>query len=162
MQKQLTYLLTIILLKLFYLIDAQIYTIYYLRRFNFTTLTQNLKLEISMEKLISQITGNLDSSDEQAKDAIAIIFNFLQTSGPTDQVNKIFESLPGATDIAKGYDGNGDGSLMGAYNELTALGLGMGDVQSLAKIILNYLKENADENLVDEVITAIPGLSQFV
>ncbi len=115
-----------------------------------------------MEKLINQITGDLDSSDEQAKDAIAIIFNFLQTSGPAEQVNKIFESLSGATDIAKDYDGNGDGSLMGAYNELTALGLGMNDVQSLAKIILNYLKENADESLVDEVITAIPGLSQFV
>ena len=115
-----------------------------------------------MENLINQITSDLDSSDEQAKDAIAIIFNFLQTSGPPDKVTQIFDSLPGATDIANGYDSSGDGSLMGAYNELTALGLGMGDVQSLAKIILNYLKENADESTVDEVIAAIPGLSQFV
>ena len=94
-----------------------------------------------MEDLINQITSDLESSEEQAKDAIAIIFNFLQTSGPSDQVNKILESLPGATEIAKTYGGDGDGSLMGAYNELTALGLGMGDVQSLAKIILNYMKE---------------------
>lgn len=115
-----------------------------------------------MENLIEQITNSLDSDDQQAKDAISIILNFLKTSGPADQVNKVFDSLPGATDMANNYDGNGDGSLMGVYNELTALGLGMPEVQALAKIVLNYLKEKADENLVDEIISSIPGLSQFV
>ena len=37
-----------------------------------------------MESLIEQITSSLDSDDQQSKDAISIILNFLKTSGPAD------------------------------------------------------------------------------
>jgi hypothetical protein len=38
----------------------------------------------------------------------------------------------------------------------------MGEVQSVARILLAYAREKAGEDNVGEVVAAIPGLSQFV
>jgi hypothetical protein len=42
------------------------------------------------------------------------------------------------------------------------MGLGMGEIQGVAKETIAFAKENAGEETVDNVIAAIPGLGQFI
>ena len=51
---------------------------------------------------------------------------------------------------------------MGALNKMTEAGLSMEQVQTVGKEVLAYSREHAGEDLVGEVVGAIPGLSQFV
>ncbi len=51
---------------------------------------------------------------------------------------------------------------MGAFGELKGLGLEVDEVQTVAKETLDYSKEKAGEDTVDEIISSIPGLSQFI
>ena len=43
-----------------------------------------------------------------------------------------------------------------------ALGLSMGQVQQVTRIVMAYTREKAGEDAAGEIVAAIPGLSQFV
>ena len=57
--------------------------------------------------------------------------------------------------------GGGMGA-MAALNELTNAGLDMDGVQSVVKELVSYAKEKAGDDVVNEVVSQIPGLSQIV
>ncbi|MES0810728.1 DUF2780 domain-containing protein [Roseibium sp. SCPC15] len=130
-----------------------------------------------MEELISRIMTAAGIDKEVAKKAVAIILGFLNKEGPEDKMQLIFDALPGAADLVaereqeKSGGGllGGLGSMMGggmgamaALNELTSAGLDMNGVQSVVKELVSYAKEKAGDDVVDEVISQIPGLSQIV
>jgi len=51
---------------------------------------------------------------------------------------------------------------MAALSELNGIGLDMDGVQSVAKELISYAKEKAGDDVVNEVVSQIPGLSQIV
>ena len=51
---------------------------------------------------------------------------------------------------------------LGVFNDLTAAGLGMAEIQSVTKEFMTYAKGKVGERDVNAVVSAIPGLSQFV
>ena len=51
---------------------------------------------------------------------------------------------------------------MGVFNDLTAAGLGMGEIQGVARAFVGYAREKAGAAAVDRIVGAIPGLGQFV
>jgi hypothetical protein len=53
------------------------------------------------------------------------------------------------------------GGIMGVGTQLMGLGLGMGEVQGVARTLLAYGREKAGEDAVGEIVGAIPGLAQF-
>ena len=115
-----------------------------------------------MDDLINRVVEKADVSEEVAKSAIAVILNFLSNDGPEDKVNKLIESLPGSSELMKTSPDSGESGLMGTFNELIAAGLEMGNVQTVSKEIISFAKEKAGEELVDEIVDGISGLSQFV
>jgi hypothetical protein len=54
------------------------------------------------------------------------------------------------------------GGLMGLAGQLSGLGLGMGEMQSVGHEIFTIAREQAGEDAVGEIAAAIPGLSQFI
>ena len=54
------------------------------------------------------------------------------------------------------------GGVMGLGSALMGMGLGMGEIAGVSKETMVFAKEKAGDGPVDEVISSIPGLSQFV
>ena len=130
-----------------------------------------------MEELINRIMAAAGIDQELATNAVGIILSFLKKEGPEDKMQLIFDALPGAAELvgARESAGSGGGLLgglgnmmggsmgaMGALSELNSAGLDMGGVQSVVKELVSYAKEKAGDDVVDEVISQIPGLNQVV
>lgn len=130
-----------------------------------------------MEELINRIMAAAGIDQEMATNAVGIILSFLNKEGPEDKMQLIFDAIPGAADLVSAREsaGSGGGLLsglgnmmggsmgaMGALSELNSAGLDMGGVQSVVKELVSYAKEKAGDDVVDEVISQIPGLNQVV
>lgn len=129
-----------------------------------------------MEDLIKRIVEKTGIDEELAEQSVGIILRFLNKDGPSELVGQVIDAIPGARALveSEGERKGGGGLLgglagmvggmgaMGALNELTNAGLDMSQVQSVTKEVVAFAKEKAGDDLVDEIIGAIPGLSQVV
>ena len=121
-----------------------------------------------MQELIDRITANVGVDRERAGEAVSIILNFLNDAAPPDKMAELLDSLPGAREMMSSGDQGGGGmmggmmGLMSAMNALTKAGLSMGQVQGVGKETFKYAQEKAGDETVDDVISSVPGLSQFV
>jgi len=130
-----------------------------------------------MEELISRIMAAARVDREVARNAIGIILGFLDKQGAADKMQLIFDALPGTKELvderAQADSGGGlfgglagkMGGTMGAMavlNELSNAGLDMKGIQSVAKELVTYAKEKAGDDIVNEVVSRIPGLNQIV
>jgi len=121
-----------------------------------------------MEELVKRIADNVGVDTAVATRAIGIMLNFLQKDGPSDKVKALIDNMPGseaaiAAAEAEGSGGMfGMGGVMGVGSKLMGLGLGMGQVQGVAREVIGYAREKVGDDTVNEIVGAIPGLSQFV
>jgi uncharacterized protein (DUF2267 family) len=132
---------------------------------------QVLILEDCMNEIISRIAAAAGVSEETALEAVTVILNFLKKDGPQEQVDKVIAALPGAENLVTAEE-RGGGMLggmlggamgaMGALNKLTSAGLDMGEIQTVTRELVTVAREHAGDEVVDQVIDGIPGLSQIV
>ena len=122
-----------------------------------------------MDELIARLVDKVGVDKVAAEKSVGIILDFVVKEGPPDKVQALIDKLPGAQALIEaqqaGDTGGGMfamGGIMGAGTKMMGVGLSMGQVQSLAKEVLAYIREKAGEDVVGEVVGAIPGLSQFV
>ena len=126
-----------------------------------------------MEELIGRITGKVGIDEETARSAVRIILSFLYREGDSDKVTELAGKIPGAADYIDPTDDDGastlggfgglmGGGAMAVLGELQALGLGMGQIQSVTQETVDFARERAGADLVNDVVASIPGLSQFV
>ena len=132
-----------------------------------------------MNEIVDRVAKTVGIDEELAEKVVKIILELVRDYGPEDKVAQMFAKLPGAdgildslekTDTGGGMLG-GLGNLgglggamgaMGALNKMTDAGLSMSQVQAVGSEVLAYSRENAGEELVGEVVGAIPGLEQFL
>jgi hypothetical protein len=114
-----------------------------------------------MDELVDQIASQTGIDRPLATKAVGIIVSFLGRDGPQPQVQTLIDGIPGARALAEEHGGTGSG-LMGVYADLTAAGLGMGEIQSVTRAFVALAKAKVGESEVDTVVAAIPGLGQFV
>jgi hypothetical protein len=114
-----------------------------------------------MDELIGQITATTGVDEPIARRSAGIIINFLAHNAPASAVDPLLDALPGARQLAA-ESGGGSSGLMGIFGELTEAGLGMGDIQPVARALVDYARAKAGQEKIDAVVSAIPGLSQFV
>jgi len=123
-----------------------------------------------MDELIARLVAKVGVDQNSAEKAVGIIFEFLSKEGPPDKVKALMERLPGAEELMEsqeGLDASGGGmfamgGLMGAGTKMMAAGLSMGQVQGVTKEVIAYAREKAGDDVIGEVVGAIPGLSQFI
>jgi len=123
-----------------------------------------------MQDLIARVATASGLEPDIAEQAIGKILAFLQKEGPGEDVARVLAAIPGAADLAEAHAGGGGGGLMGMLGgglmglagQLSGLGLGMGEMQSVGHEIFAIAREQAGEDAVGEIAAAIPGLSQFI
>ena len=117
-----------------------------------------------MQELIARISEKAGVDQELARKAIGIIFNFLNQSAPGDKMGLLLDAIPGARDLLGPKDGAMAGIMgaMAAANEMTEAGLDLEQVQQVSRETLQYAREKAGEETVNDIVASIPGLSQYV
>jgi hypothetical protein len=125
-----------------------------------------------MEELIGRITGKVGIDESTAREAVRIILSFLYEDGDREKVVALAARIPGAdtmirssTDDAEklgGFGGLMGGGAMAVLGKLQAIGLGMGEIQGVTKETVDFAREKAGADIVDDIVASIPGLGQFV
>lgn len=121
-----------------------------------------------MDELIEQLSAKVGIDKAVAEKTIGIILGFLRTEGPTDTVQTLIDKIPGAEAAVEVNGGSRGGlaslfggGLMALGGKLMGLGLGMGEIQSVARELLKFGRERIGADKIDEIIAGTPGLSQF-
>jgi hypothetical protein len=120
-----------------------------------------------MDELIGQLTTRVGIDDAVAKKAVGIILGFLRNEGPADKVQALIDRVPGAeAAILASSNSGGLGKLMGGGlmalgTKLMGLGLGMGEIQSVARELFKFGRDKIGADQMDEIIAGTPGLSQI-
>ena len=129
-----------------------------------------------MNELVSRIADKVDIAPDTAEKSLGMMLGFLQREADDGAVARMIEALPGAIDLVAKYNGEGEGKgllgglmsaiggggIMGLGQQLMAAGLGMGEITALAKETIAAAREYAGDEVVDSVVSSVPGLSQFV
>lgn len=132
-----------------------------------------------MEQIIAIIAEKLGISTELASKAVGIILNLVDSSVGDDVKEKLYNAVPEAKELAAAGGEEGGGGLMGmagglfgggggamgamaAMGKLSEAGLDNDQIGSMGKTLLGYIGEVADEELVGEIVSSIPGLDRFI
>jgi hypothetical protein len=131
-----------------------------------------------MSELVTRVAENVGIETATAERAVGMILGFLQREAAEGPVAQMIEAIPGAPELVAQYNGEGSngggllgglmsaigggGGVMALGQQLMSQGLGMGEITALAKETIAFAKEKAGDEVVDEVVASVPGLSQFV
>lgn len=126
-----------------------------------------------MDALITRIVEKVGIDADTARDAVRVILSFLYQQGDRDDVGALIAKIPGASNFIEATEDDsastlgGLGGLMGGgtmqvLGKLQALGLGMGQIQSVTQETVGFAREQAGDDIVSRIVASIPGLGQFV
>jgi hypothetical protein len=120
-----------------------------------------------MDELIGQLADEAGIDTAVAEKTVGIILGFLRSEGPSDKVQALIDTIPGAEAvIAASNEGGGltrlmGGGLMAVGTRLIALGLGIGEIQNIARELFRFGRDKIGADQMGEIISGTPGLSQF-
>jgi hypothetical protein len=120
-----------------------------------------------MDELIGQLANKAGIDSAVAEKTVGIILGFLRSEGPSDKVQALIDTIPGAEAlIAASNEGGGlsrlmGGGLMAVGTRLMALGLGVGEIQNIARELFKFGRDKIGADQMGEIISGTPGLGQF-
>jgi hypothetical protein len=112
-----------------------------------------------MDELITRVTEATGIDVAMATSAVGLMLGFLKQEGPAGAADELVAAIPGADAHIQTPNGGG---VMGLGGQLMGMGLGMGEMTTIARETIAYAREKVGADKVDAVVHAIPGLSQFV
>src|SRR2546429_3264228 len=101
-----------------------------------------------MDELVGQLATKAGIDSGVAEKTIGIILAFLRNEGPSDKVQALIDTIPGAeAAIAASSQGAGlsrlmGGGLMAVGTRLMALVLGVGETQTIAREPFIFSRDN--------------------
>ena len=117
--------------------------------------------------MILNPTSPIGTNDSKPTPTGRIILDFLSKEGPSEKVQALIDRIPGAeAAIAASSSGGGlarlmGGGLMALGTRLMGLGLGMGEIQNVARELFRFGRDKIGADQMGEIIAGTPGLSQF-
>lgn len=124
-----------------------------------------------MTDIVTQIAEATGIDPAVAEKALGMMLGFLEKEGDEAAVQKVIAAIPGAAGLISEHSGDGGGGflgglmgggIMGLGQQLMGLGLGMGEIGALAKQTIAVARQYAGDEVVDQLVASVPGLSQFV
>jgi hypothetical protein len=120
-----------------------------------------------MDELVEQLAAKASIDRAVAEKTIGIILGFLRKEGPSDKVQVLIDRIPGAesaveaSNNSSGLNGLMGGGLMAIGSRLMGLGLGIGEIQNVARELFKFGRDRIGADQMGEIISGTPGLSQF-
>jgi hypothetical protein len=120
-----------------------------------------------MDELTGWLASKAGIEDAVAEKTIGIILGFLRREGPYDKVQTLIDKIPGA-EAAISASENSDGlsklmggGLMAVGTRLMGMGLGVNDIQNIARELFRFGRDKIGEDQMGAIIAGTPGLNQF-
>ncbi len=119
-----------------------------------------------MDELVGQLVTKAGIDRAVAEKSIGIILGFLRSEGPSAKVQRLIDQIEGAEKAISTSSGGAlsrlmGGGLMAAGTKLMGLGLGMADIQNIARELLRFGRDKIGADQMGEIIAGTPGLSHF-
>jgi hypothetical protein len=120
-----------------------------------------------MDELIGELAIKAGIDSAVAEKTVGIILGFLRSEGPSDKVQALIDKIPGAeAAIAASSNGGGLSRLMGSGlmavgTRLMSLGLGVVEIQSVARELFRFGRDKIGADQMGEIIAGTPGLAQL-
>jgi hypothetical protein len=120
-----------------------------------------------MDELVEQLAAKAGIDRAVAEKTIGIILGFLRKEGPSDKVQVLIDRIAGAesaveaSNKSNGLSGLMGGGLMALGSRLMGLGLGIGEIQNVARELFKFGRDRIGADQMGEIISGTPGLSQF-
>jgi hypothetical protein len=120
-----------------------------------------------MDELIGRLASKAGIDSAVAEKTVGIILNFLRSEGPSDKVQALIDQIPGAEAAIAASNNNGGisrlmgGGLMAVGTRLMGLGLGMSEIQDIARELFRFGRDKIGADQMGAIIAGTPGLSQF-
>jgi len=133
-----------------------------------------------MDELIKQLTTQLGINPASANQAVGMVLALLKSEGGTDLFEKLSASIPGAEASANAApapneisEGGLLGSVMGMLGgaggkglslvaALKALGIDQQQLAPFATIVINFIKQKAGSDVVDQLLAKLPILKSLI
>jgi len=126
-----------------------------------------------MDELIDRIVAAAGIDAATAHNAVRIILSFLYQQGDQEKVTLLASKIAGAAEYIEpseddsaaslgGLGGLMGGGAMEVLGKLQAAGLGMAQIQAVTKETVDFAREKAGADVVNDIVGSIPGLAQFV
>jgi hypothetical protein len=120
-----------------------------------------------MDELTGWLASKAGIEDAVAEKTIGIILGFLRREGPHDKVQALIDKIPGAEAAISASENSGGlsklmgGGLMAVGTRLMGLGLGISDIQNVARELFRFGRDKIGEDQMGAIIAGTPGLNQF-
>jgi len=120
-----------------------------------------------MDELIGQLASKAGIDTAVSEITVGIMVVFLRSEGPSDKVQVLIDRIPGAeAAIAASSNGGGlarlmGGGVMAAGTRLMSLGLGIVQIQDVARELFRFGRDKFGADQMGLIIAGTPGLSQF-
>jgi hypothetical protein len=120
-----------------------------------------------MDELIGELATKAGIDSAVAEKTVGIILGFLRNEGPSDKVQVLIDSIPGAEAAIAASNNSGGlarlmgGGLMAVGTRLMSLGLGVVEIQNIARELFRFGRDKIGADAMGEIIARTPGLSQF-
>jgi hypothetical protein len=121
-----------------------------------------------MQEIIDKVAAAAGIDAATARRAAAIMLDLIIREAPADKTRRLFAALPGANELAK--EGAGGGGLFGAlggnlgaaYAKLGKAGLSTDQMRQAGETLLACARETAGDEITDDILESIPGLTKLV
>jgi hypothetical protein len=128
---------------------------------------------MTMQEFIQSVASKLGINEDQARSATSGVLNMIKDQGNGQDADTLISKIPGADDVmqssapsggAGGMLGGLGSKLAGAGGALAALqGSGLdGDKAKQFVVMLDYAKQKAGPEQVDQVLDKAPALKTFL
>jgi hypothetical protein len=120
-----------------------------------------------MDELIGRLAEKAGIEKAVAEKSVGIMLGFLRNEGPADKVQALIDNIPGAEAvIAASGSGGGlsrlmGGGLMALGTKLMGLGLGMAQIQNIARELFRFGRDKIGADQMGEIIAGTRGLKEL-
>jgi hypothetical protein len=120
-----------------------------------------------MDELIGRLAEKAGIEKAVAEKSVGMMLGFLRSEGPADKVQALIDNIPGAEAvIAASGSGGGLGRLMGGGlmalgAKLMGLGLGMAQIQNIARELFRFGRDKIGADQMGEIIAGTRGLKEL-